>query len=163
MNKKAIVIQWVFLLMLGLAVNGRADSTAAIFDSTALKTNTTLSLNQAQVDAPSLTGHYLKLLAATFILLAVLYFALKGMRKLQFGSNGASKGKVKVLSKTYLTSKHSVWIVNIDGQKYLLGVTDQNINLIDRLGPVTEEEAGQTNDAVLPKFGNFFEKIRKGG
>ncbi len=109
----------------------------------------------------SLTGHYLKLLAITGLLLVIFFFSLKYIRKLQFGSAAAQQQKILVLSRQYLTPKHSVWLVVINKQKYLLGVSEHAINLIDRLGEISEEELQEARSVSLPSFGNLLQKLRK--
>ncbi len=142
-----------FLFVLGTGASGllmaQADSSQAD------------SLTLQSFNTPSLTGHYIKLLLITFVLLVVFYFALRLMRKVQYGNQNLRSEPVRVLSKTYLTSKHSLWVVIIGKNKYLLGVTDQAINLLDHLGPASEQELASASMGPLPAFGNLFEKIRK--
>ncbi len=110
----------------------------------------------------SLTGHYVKLLIITLILLILFWVSMKYIRKLQFGNDALKNTRITVLSRQYLTSKHSIWLVVIGGQKYLLGVTDHSVNLIDRLGAVSEQELAESKTMPLPSFGNLLEKLRKG-
>ena len=140
---------------------GAAQTNSFLSDTSAQMSDSTVLSAQQFNQRPSLTGHYIKLLLITFVLLVIFYFALKVMRKLQFGNNPNTSERIRVLSKTYLTNKHSLWLVIINGNKYLLGITDQAINLIDNLGPASEDELQAALPATLPSFASFMEKLRK--
>ena len=139
-----------------LTLNGQG-----LTDTSGASKSSLQSPDQFKTNAPSLTGHYLKLLGITFLLLIIFFISLKFMRKLQFGNKDAKNPKILVLSRQYLTSKHSIWLVVISGQKYLLGITDHSINLIDRLGAVTEEEMTKARQMPIPSFGSLLSKMRK--
>jgi len=152
----------VVCLMATFVSLGAAQTHSALSDTSAQMSDSSWQCAQQFNQTPSLTGHYIKLLILTFALLVIFYFALRLMRKFQYGNNPHKKEQILVLSKNYLTSKHSLWIVAINGTKYLLGVTDHAINLVDKLGPVSEQELQSGIPSSLPAFGNFLEKLRKG-
>jgi len=160
------IIVSTLVLSTGKVFAQNADSSIA--SSTVAKQATADSLTKPDearpfaTNQPSLTGHYLKLLAITIVLLLLFWVSMKYMRKIQFGNDRQKNTRILVISRQYLTSKHSIWLVVIGGQKYLLGVTDHAINLIDRLGPVSEDELNTAKQMPLPSFGNLLEKLRKG-
>lgn len=159
-----ILLFGLFFLMHGNGFAQVADSAQKVQISHAVS-DSAKALSEAQpfsTHQPSLTGHYLKLLGITLVLLILFWFSMKYMRKLQFGSNNQKQTRIMVLSRQYLTSKHSIWLVVIGGQKYLLGVTDHAINLIDRLGAVSEQEMTEAKQMPLPSFGTLLDKLRKG-
>ncbi len=163
--KKYLPIMLLALLFFPLLQNAWAETDSLLNNAVGISATAVVdSAHQAlpfSTHQPSLTGHYLKLLAITFILLILFWLSMKYMRKLQFANDKQKNTRIMVLSRQYLTSKHSIWMVVIAGQKYLLGVTDHSINLIDRLGPVSEQEMQDARQMPLPSFGNLLEKLRK--
>lgn len=157
------IVLGLFLPVTGRTTVPFADSSAKV---TAVKaaadtSNLAKETQPFSSNQPSLTGHYLKLLGITFVLLLLFWISMKYMRKMQFGNDRQKNARIMVISRQYLTSKHSIWLVVIGGQKYLLGVTDHSISLIDRLGPVSEQELTAAKQMPLPSFGNLLEKLRK--
>jgi len=168
LNTHMTKITWLVILI--LMVTGLQAIPARGVKNDSAVVQTSGAVNTAQQDAfgdrftsqkTSLTGHYLKLLAITGLLLVIFFFSLKYIRKVQFGSAASQQQKILVLSRQYLTPKHSVWLVVINRQKYFLGVSEHAINLIDRLGEISEEELQQARSVTLPSFGNLLQKLRK--
>ncbi|WP_457566311.1 FliO/MopB family protein [Caldithrix abyssi] len=144
-----------------LAATGAAQTQTFFADTSAQMSDSTVPAAQQFEQTPSLTGHYIKLLLITFVLLGALYLILRILRKLQYGNTTLKNEPIRVLSKTYLSSKHSLWVVIVGRNKYLLGVTDHSINLIDNLGPAAEEELLSASPGALPSFGNLLDKIKR--
>jgi len=167
-NKDSILYYYFLIFALALWAWPVAVYALPIKNTVQQKGVTAQSLNDSSQTIPlythqsSLTGHYVKLLIITLILLVLFWISMKYIRKLQFGNDKFKNTRITVLSRQYLTSKHSIWLVVIGGQKYLLGVTDHSVNLIDRLGAVSEQELAESKTMPLPSFGNLLDKLRKG-
>ncbi len=157
-SRKSLLRFWQYFSFLFFLILGAAK-TFAFAESDSLPDSTLKSISSYHQPS-SLSAHYFKLLLITIVLLIIFYLSLRLMRKLQYGKTVGGMEQVHVLRKTYLTSKHSLWVIVVNGNKYLLGITDHSINLIDQLGPATEEELKQMNLAALPSFGSFIEKLR---
>jgi flagellar protein FliO/FliZ len=66
------------------------------------------------------------------ILVLVLIFVLAYIVK-RLNLVPASNGVLKMVAVTPLGQKEKVVLIELDGQQYLLGVTSQQVNLIDKL------------------------------
>ncbi|WP_210479798.1 flagellar biosynthetic protein FliO [Naasia sp. SYSU D00948] len=88
--------------------------------------------------------------------LAVIWLA---RRWLSGGANGRARTRhVIVLAKQAVGAKASVAVVETDGRRYLLGVTDHTITVLDRLE--TEPAEVTTTPIPLPTFERALEDAR---
>lgn len=89
--------------------------------------------------APDLWMSMLKSGAMLCLVLAVLVFFVFIMRR--FAYQGGATGKnspVKILSTTHVAPKERIVLVDVMGERLLLGVTAQSINTLARI-PVNED------------------------
>jgi len=83
----------------------------------------------------------LKTLAMLLIVLAVLIFVLYVVKRVMLLRRGASKNAlIRVLSSLHLSPKERIEIIEVSGEKFLLGVTPVNINFLARLNDVNGEK-----------------------
>jgi len=73
------------------------------------------------------------------ILVLILIFVLAYIVR-RFNLVPASSNVLKVVAATSLGQREKVVLVEVDGQQYLLGVTPQQVNLIDKLETVVNTE-----------------------
>ncbi|RTR32567.1 flagellar biosynthetic protein FliO [Shewanella atlantica] len=73
------------------------------------------------------------------ILVLILIFVLAYIVR-RFNLVPASSNVLKVVAVTSLGQREKVVLVEVDGQQYLLGVTPQQVNLIDKLETVVNIE-----------------------
>lgn len=73
------------------------------------------------------------------ILVLVLIFVLAYIVK-RLNLVPASNGVLKMVAVTPLGQKEKVVLIEVDGQQYLLGVTAQQVNLIDKLDEAVKIE-----------------------
>ncbi|NRD73352.1 flagellar biosynthetic protein FliO [Shewanella sp. VB17] len=66
------------------------------------------------------------------ILVLILIFVLAYIVK-RLNLVPASNGLIKMVAVTSLGQKEKVVLIEVDGQQYLLGVTAQQVNMIDKL------------------------------
>jgi len=76
----------------------------------------------------------LKTMAMLFVVLGLLVLSLYLMRKYLF-LRGRAKGDliIKVLSSLYLSPKDRIEVIDISGEKIVLGITPGNINFLTKL------------------------------
>lgn len=89
----------------------------------------------SEVAAPIEKGSALMALSnmmGGLILVLVLIFVLAYIVK-RLNLVPASNGVLKMVAVTPLGQKEKVVLIEVDGQQYLLGVTAQQVNLIDKL------------------------------
>ncbi len=89
------------------------------------------------------------------IVLLFIYVAAIVFKKWQTGSIKNSTRRMKVLESTALSPKRALYLVEVDGQVYMIGATDQAVNLIAEVDSVVALES------VAPH--NFAEEFFKAG
>ncbi|MCE9686703.1 flagellar biosynthetic protein FliO [Shewanella sp. AS16] len=87
--------------------------------------------NSAAEHEPSQVATLASMLGG-LILVLLLIFALAYLVR-RFNLVPASQGVLKTLAATSLGTKEKLVLVEVGGQQYLLGVTAQQVNLIDKL------------------------------
>jgi len=99
-------------------------------------------------------------LIASFFLVIVCIFVFAFLaKKSNLLHNGRGHTLIKVIATQPLTNKGRVQIIEVNETRYLLGVTEQNINILDTL-PIPENEEGEehSNQALTP-FATLLSKI----
>lgn len=92
------------------------------------------------------------------VIVCILVFAFL-IKKTNLLHNGRGKTLIKIIATQPLTNKGRVQIIEADGKRYLLGVTEQNINLIDTLS-MPEDAEGETQlDSGSTPFATLLSKI----
>lgn len=82
---------------------------------------------------------FLILFASVAVVIGVL-FVLKRISK-RFTQGGENSVNLKVLSKLSLAPKNHIYVVEADGQKLLLGVTEKSINMLSELTPPAQKQS----------------------
>ena len=109
------------------------------------------------------TGFYfelIKMVTALVMVLGVMYLAFFVAKKTIWKglAAGASGVLIRVLGQRSLGSKKSIVVVEVDGQRMILGVTSDQINLLGKTeSPVSEgslKQAGQgePHQGVFPRM-----------
>ena len=94
------------------------------------------------------------------VLVCIFVFAYL-MKQTNLLKNARGKSQIKVIATQPLTNKGRVQIIEINNQQYLLGVTEQNISLLDKLDkPLATENQSVSKKAVTP-FSVLLSKISK--
>lgn len=93
----------------------------------------------------------LKMLAMLLIVLALLVSVLYAMKRgLLFGRGANGNTIIKVLSSLHLTPKERIEVIEILGEKILLGITPSNISFLAKLSDSTgEKKEFDGKDSVL--------------
>ncbi|MDY0361797.1 MAG: flagellar biosynthetic protein FliO [Desulforegulaceae bacterium] len=90
------------------------------------------------------------------IIVGALYFVKKFMAK---NFSMGESAKIKLLSSFYLGSREKLVIVDVEGEKLLIGVTKENISLISKLGK--NDESAKTKEESQSDFSEIFKKNLK--
>ena len=102
----------------------------------------------------------LTMIVSLAIVLGVIYFTYWLCRRLPVMQNQMKTGQnIRVLERTPIGGNKQILLVQVDGQQYLLGCSEQNITVLDKLEkPIScEEVKSETN------FQQVLQKYRKGG
>ncbi|MFZ0483608.1 MAG: flagellar biosynthetic protein FliO [Desulfobacterales bacterium] len=103
---------------------------------------------------PQLMNTGIKTMAMLFIVLGVLVLVLYIMKKVM-SPKGKGKGEliIKVVSSLYLSPKERVEVIEISGERIVVGITPGNINYLTKLSRYKEgdgniEHAGKGHEVI---------------
>ncbi len=82
-------------------------------------------------DSQSYLAYTLKAFGSLLLVLALMFFAMYFLKKINFSSKFKS-GRISVMDRLYIDNKHSIVIVKVDNRVFALGV-GENINVITQL------------------------------
>ncbi|WP_019613255.1 flagellar biosynthetic protein FliO [Psychromonas ossibalaenae] len=99
------------------------------------------------------------MLASLLLVIVCIFVFAYLMKKTNLLKNGQGKSAIKVVATQPLTSKGRVQMIEINGQHYLLGVTEQNITLLDKFEKPVTTENEPDNEAVVNPFAVLLSKI----
>lgn len=99
------------------------------------------------------------MLGSLLLVLACIFLCAYLMKKTNLLKNGRGKSLIKVVATQPLTSKGRVQMIEIDGQQYLLGVTEQNITLLDKLDKTLTSAQELENTELKTPFSTLLSKI----
>ena len=99
------------------------------------------------------------MIASLLLVIACIFVFAFLMKKSNLIHNGRGKTLIKVIATQPLTSKGRVQIIEVNQKRYLVGVTEQSINLLDTFSipEGEEEEEQQTNSSA--SFATLLSKI----
>lgn len=100
------------------------------------------------------------LIASLLLVIACIFIFAFLMKKSNLIHNGRGSSLIKVIATQPLTNKGRVQLIEVNKKRYLLGVTEQNINVLDsfELSEEDVKEALVTNNAPTP-FATLLSKI----
>ncbi len=99
------------------------------------------------------------MLVSLLLVIACIFVFAYLMKKTNLLKNGRGKSAIKVVATQPLTSKGRVQMIEINGRHYLLGVTEQNITLLDKFDKPVTTENEPNNEAPVNPFGALLSKI----
>ncbi|GLS89456.1 hypothetical protein GCM10007916_05230 [Psychromonas marina] len=99
------------------------------------------------------------MVASLVLVLACIFVFAFLMKKSNLIRNANGNSLIKVIATQPLTNKGRVQIIEVDQKRYLIGVTEQNINLLDTL-PLPEEDPCEPTDGKSKhSFSTLLSKI----
>jgi flagellar biosynthetic protein FliO len=109
---------------------------------------------------PGLGSIIFKLVLSLAVIIGLIYLTVFLLRKVSNRSMPNSNGMIKVLGKSYLTPKQSLFIVKVGTSYSVLGVGESSVNHIKDLNP---EEAELFEHAPQEKkgFQDIFKSVLK--
>lgn len=105
------------------------------------------------------TAEILKLFLILGILLGIMYFMLRLVRKYLYSFDKGTAGKVKIniLATKGIAPKKAVSVIRVENKVYVLGVSDESITVIDKMERDEPEEEIQV---TLPENKNFLNILK---
>ena len=107
------------------------------------------------------------MLGSLILVLACIFFFAFLMKKTNLFRHGNNKNPIKVVATYPLTNKSRVQIIEVNNKQYLLGVSDQSINLLDQLessindSDMALEQNIQPNPSFITAFATVLSKVGK--
>ncbi len=136
--------------------SGKTDS---LFLSDSRNQTYTDSLRSVIPKKQSDMGGYLyKVVLVTFVLIVLLIAGLFLYKKFILKNDTPYSSKIKIIARQNLSAKQSIVVVNIEGKKFALGVTDQQVNLITEMGDVSENDIITSENKPIG-FGQIFKNL----
>ncbi|MGJ8581076.1 MAG: flagellar biosynthetic protein FliO, partial [Psychromonas sp.] len=96
------------------------------------------------------------MLGSLILVLACIFLFAFLMKKSNLIRHIGQQHSIKVISTHPLTNKSRVQIIEVRGKQYLLGVSEQSVNLLDQLEPFNE---AAVEVPVNPLFKNAFATV----
>lgn len=97
------------------------------------------------------------MLGSLMLVLACIFLFAFVMKKSNLMRYGGNKNPIKVIATQALTNKSRIQIVEVHGKQYLLGVSEQSINILDQLeSPI---QATDSEDQTPPSFTTAFASV----
>jgi flagellar protein FliO/FliZ len=135
----------------------QATAQTAVTDSTLVTPVTDYS--------PSLAGIIVKLVLSMVLIVGLIYLSMYLIKKVnsRAAGGGIIGDTIKVIGRTFISPKQSLYLVKIGNRYTVLGATESNINLITEL---QEQEArefdNRENKAASISSGTRFSDVFKG-
>jgi len=100
------------------------------------------------------------MIASLILVIACIFVFAFLMKKSNLIHNGRGKNLIKVVATQPLTNKGRVQIIEVHKKRYLLGVTEQNINVLDTFELSEDEIAESLSEETPPtSFSSLLSKI----
>lgn len=101
-------------------------------------------------DAPDLMKTGLKMSASLIVMIGVLLAGSYGIRRMMNRGKTflGKEAMIKVLSTRYLGSKQTLSVIDVQGERFAIGVSPQGISFLTRL----EGETGNETESKGPSF-----------
>jgi flagellar biosynthetic protein FliO len=99
--------------------------------------------------APGLASILIKLFLSLIIIIGLIYLFVYLLKKISGRTLPAGDNMIKVIGKTYLTAKQSLFVVKLGLSYAVLGVSENSVNLIKEL--TTEEAQSLQAQSEKPK------------
>ncbi|KAA3617612.1 MAG: hypothetical protein D8M58_01360 [Calditrichaeota bacterium] len=114
--------------------------------------------NAVPKEQTNVSSYLYQVVLVTFFLVLFLIGGLFLYKKFILKNNTPYSSSIKVIARQALSAKQSVVIVVIEGKKYALGVTEQQISLISDLGEVNDQDINSIENQPIG-FGQILKKI----
>jgi flagellar protein FliO/FliZ len=100
------------------------------------------------------------MIASLLLVIACIFIFAFLMKKSNLIHNGRGKTLIKVIATQPLTNKGRVQIIEVGKKRYLLGVTEQQVNLLDTFVVPENEIADESlSEKQLSPFASLLSKI----
>ena len=95
-----------------------------------------------------------KLAMALLLIVALIYVSIIMLKKLSYGKMGKQgmSGTIEVVDRHHLSPKKQLCLIKIENKHFLVGVTDQAVNLV---ADVSDQEFKKRDAVAKPEYQGF--------
>ncbi len=123
------------------------------------------SVSPPNIYSPSLFGIVVKLLISMVVIIGLIYLSMYFLKKInsRAAGGGIIGDTIKIIGRTFLSPKQSLYLVKIGDRYAIIGATEQSVSMI---GELSEKEAakfesqGKTPGDTSPR--SRFAEVLKG-
>lgn len=100
------------------------------------------SVSPQNIYSPSLFGIVIKLIISMVVIVGLIYLSMYFLKKInsRAAGGGIIGDTIKIIGRTFLSPKQSLYLVKIGDRYAILGATEQSVSMISEL---SEEEAAK--------------------
>ncbi len=106
-------------------------------------------------------GSVLKVMTYTGLILLIIIIGARLYKKYSLPHNGQAVSQIKIVARQALGPRQNVIVIVVENKKYLIGVTEQNINFLSDLGELGPEELRELQVTGQDNFANVIQRLRK--
>jgi len=99
------------------------------------------------------------MLGSLLLVLGCIFFFAFLMKKSNLIRHRSNRNPIKVIATHPLTNKSRVQIIDVNGKQYLLGVSEQSVNLLDQLELPLDTDESDKGVQPLPSFTAAFASV----
>jgi len=168
-RKGSLGIAMIFFLIAITGVILTISSPAEKPNSDENEKPSTQTVRSEQLNSTNYNVYFLRVILITAAIVLVILLGSKWYRR-KMGTGNSNKIEMNILSRRYIGPKHSLIIVGVAGRRFLLGITDNTINLIsefencdeteDTVVTINEVNAKQDNVDPVDSFDNVLKNIK---
>jgi flagellar biosynthetic protein FliO len=108
-------------------------------------------INKGTSSGPNFAGLLIKLVLSLVLIVGLIYVSMYFLKRLSFTTKKRLGGSdIEVLQRTYIAPKKGIYIVRVQSKILVLGITDNNINLLTELPELTDEKGNPQNPFSNP-------------
>ena len=120
-----------------------------------------LSATHSQNDMPSFGTMIFKLIISLVIIVVILYFSIKIFKKYSSQGKFISNKNSNIIDIMPLTNLQAIYIVQMYGLIYIMSVSNENVNLIEKIDDPERIKEIMNSKQSQSKFNNILKKIGK--
>ena len=114
----------------------------------------------AMADSLANSPDYIKMITSLIIVLGIIFMLAFLVKR--FNLTGSGAGDIKLIATLPLGTKERLVVVEIEQQQYVLGVTSQQISLVEKLSQPLSSKAPSAQLPSGLKFDSLVNFIKKG-
>ncbi|MCJ7507512.1 MAG: flagellar biosynthetic protein FliO [candidate division Zixibacteria bacterium] len=121
-------------------------------------------MNKGANSGPNFASLLVRLVLALVLIVGLIYASMYALKRFSYtGKKKLAGSNIEILQRSYLAPKKGIYIVKVQSKILVLGVTDNNINLLTELPELADEKGNPQNPFSNPgdKSKNFSDLMQE--